>query len=405
MKNQCFLITSLQPWDYEIGTTVKNTAIELSKQNRVLYLSTPIDHATWLRGEKDTPYRQRMDVIKRRKPAIRIINENLTVVDCPFMVYSINFLPTEGLFDFFNKINNKKIAKYIHKVTQELNFTNIIHLIDTDIYRSQYLKELIRPAISIYYCRDYVIGTDYFKKNGERLEEKIAQKADIVLANSTYFAERFKKINPTTYPLETGVNLELYDASKTWEKPSDLEGIPGPIIGYVGAVLTIRLDLELLYKLAQKCIEYSFVYVGPEDEGFQAHAIHQLKNVYFLGHKKVEQLPAYMAHFDVCTNPQIVNEITIGNYPLKIDEYLAMGKATVATKTHTMEDIFSEHVFLPSNEEEYVEALSKAVSEAHDPQKRKERIAFGHSHSWANSINKIYKAIEEYNKKHKVLKQ
>ena len=35
-----FIITSLQSWDIEIGSTIKNTAMEISKKNRVLYINT-----------------------------------------------------------------------------------------------------------------------------------------------------------------------------------------------------------------------------------------------------------------------------------------------------------------------------------------------------------------------------
>lgn len=45
MEKQDFIITSLQPWDIEIGSTIKNTALEISKENRVLYVSTPLDVA------------------------------------------------------------------------------------------------------------------------------------------------------------------------------------------------------------------------------------------------------------------------------------------------------------------------------------------------------------------------
>lgn len=60
-----FIITSLQNWDIEIGSTIKNTALEISKENRVLYVSTPLDISTRLRGNKQSPsYIRRMDVIK-----------------------------------------------------------------------------------------------------------------------------------------------------------------------------------------------------------------------------------------------------------------------------------------------------------------------------------------------------
>lgn len=396
MENRDFIITSLQPWDIEIGSTIKNTSLEISKKNRVLYINTPLDYFTWLRGNENAAYRRRLDAVKKQVSPLRQINENMWVADCPFMINSINQVPTAWLFDWMNKLNNRKIARYILKVAEELKFKNYIHLIDTDIYRSQYLKEFIKPALSIYYCRDYVIGVPYWKKNGTRLEPKLAAKSDMVLVNSTYFAERFKHYNPHTYPLETGVNLELYDATKAWTIPEDLKDIPHPRIGYVGSLTSIRLDIELLYHLAQQRPEYSFVFTGPEDEVFKNHALHQMKNVFFLNNKPVDALPAYILGYDVCINPQIVNEITIGNYPLKIDEYLAMGKPTVATTTHTMQDIFSEYVFLASNLDEYLRAIDQAIMEVDDPSKREARIRFAHTHSWANSVKKIYRYIQQY---------
>ena len=38
-----FIITSLQSWDIEIGSTIKNTASEIAKKHRVLYVNPPMD--------------------------------------------------------------------------------------------------------------------------------------------------------------------------------------------------------------------------------------------------------------------------------------------------------------------------------------------------------------------------
>lgn len=395
MENRDFIITSLQSWDIEIGTTIKNTALEISKKNRVLYVNPPLDLMTRLKGEKTISYTRSIDVIKKRVSPLRQINQNLWVIDSPFILYSINRLPFNALFDLFNYFNNKKIANQILKTIKDLKFEKYIHLIDTDIYRSQYLKELIKPFLSIYYCRDFVIGIDYWKKNGTRLEPLLAAKSDMVLANSTYFEKRFKEYNSNTFSIETGVDLELYDISKSRMTPEDIQQISHPIIGYVGAINSLRLNINLLYNLAQKRTNYNFVFVGPEDETFSHHPLHELKNVYFLGQKSIELLPAYILAYDVCINPQLLNEITNGNYPLKIDEYLAMGKPTVATYTHTMNDIFREYTFLPHNETEYLEALDTAVSEIEDQQKKEARITFARTHSWENSVKKIYQYINK----------
>lgn len=391
-----FIITSLQTWDIEIGSTIKNTALEISKQNRVLYVNTPMDLSNRLRGDKQSPsYLRRMAVIRGEVSPLRQVNENMWVLDCPFTLPSINFLPAT-LFNYFNKKSNIRIAKWIGGQAASLGFKDYIHLIDTDIYRSRYLKEYIHPLVSIYYRRDYVIGETYWRKHGTRLEPELAASADIVLANSTRFAAELQAYNPNTYPIETGVNLELYNADRTYSIPTDIKEIPHPIIGYMGTINSTRLDGELLYEIIRQRPGYSFVFTGPEDDGFRQHSIHTLKNVHFLGQKKVSELPAYIAAYDVCINPQMINNITDGNYPLKIDEYLAMGKPTVATSTDTMRNIFAGYTHLAANPKEWLSALECAVAEAADKELARQRVAFAETHSWGHSVKKIYGIIEKY---------
>ncbi len=40
----------------------------------------------------------------------------------------------------------------------------------------------------------------------------------------------------------------------------------------------------------------------------------------FSGSKNPLLLPEYIHAFDICLNPQVVSQVTIGNYPRKIDE-------------------------------------------------------------------------------------
>jgi glycosyltransferase involved in cell wall biosynthesis len=133
------------------------------------------------------------------------------------------------------------------------------------------------------------------------------------------------------------------------------------------------------------------VLVGPEDEDFKASELHQIENVHFLGPKKMEELPQYLMAFDVALNPQKLNEVTIGNYPRKIDEYLAMGKPTVATRTVAME-VFENYTYLAESKEKYVELIEIALEE-NTPEKEKEREAFARGHTWTNNVKEIYKKI------------
>lgn len=379
-----FIITSLQSWDIEIGSTIKNVALEMSKQHRVFYISTPYSLKHWFSNSQKRPDKQ--------------VNDNLKVVYCNSPALPVNSLPFTWMFDVVNYFNNYIISLTIKRVIKKYNIGKYIHFVDTDLYRSRYLKQLLKPDISIYYRRDYVIGFDYWRKYGPACEQALARQADIVITNSSYFTEELKPYNPNIFTTNTGVKLDLYDASVQHPCPADIEHIASPRIGYTGALIETRLNVELIYSVVKRLPQYNFVFVGPEDEYFAQHPLHDLPNAFFTGHKEVEQLSAYIQHFDVCLNPQKANPITEGNYPLKIDEYLALGKPIVATSTHTMRDVFAGHTHLATDVDSYIKAIEAALSEKDDENLKKERIAFAHTHSWGHCVEDIYKIINNYTK-------
>ncbi len=95
-------------------------------------------------------------------------------------------------------------------------------------------------------------------------------------------------------------------------------------------------------------------------------------------------MPRYIYEFDVCLNPQVINDVTIGNYPRKIDEYLAMGKPVVATLTEGM-DLFTDHVYLPTTKEGYLEKIQRALDED-SPELQAGNIRFAGTHTWENHV-------------------
>jgi glycosyltransferase involved in cell wall biosynthesis len=207
---------------------------------------------------------------------------------------------------------------------------------DNDMFRSFHLQDLLHPLVSIYYSRDFMLAVDYWKKHGLKLEPELIAKSNICVANSTYLAAYCKKYNINSFDVGQGCELEVFSNANRLQKPADMLRVSSPIIGYVGALQSIRLDIQVLMFLATSKPDWSFVLVGPEDTVFSASALHNLNNVYFIGSKDPAELPAYINSFDVCINPQLINQVTIGNYPRKIDEYLAVGKPVVATKTEAM---------------------------------------------------------------------
>ncbi|MDD6210903.1 MAG: glycosyltransferase [Bacteroidales bacterium] len=394
IKNHDFIITGLQPWETTIGSNAKDIALEISRFNRVLYVNTPLDIRTYLQGEDSADFRHRAKVYKDKKYQLRQIKNNLWVADLPILLFPVNGIPFLSFFRWANFMNNKKIYTALKPIISELNFKDSILFIDNDIYRSFHAKEMLNPKYSIYYRRDNLLDVDYWKKYGSFLEPRLAAKSDLVLGNSEYLTDSVKTYNSKSFNVGQGVNLSAFNISEKRETPENLLNIKRPIIGYVGALTSLRLDIPLLIQTAKRLSQYSFVLVGKEDDNFRNSELHKLSNVFFEGEQPEKMMPDYIAAFDICINPQLVNAVTTGNYPRKVDEYLALGKRVVATNTPMMH-LFRDHVILTSNTEEFIQALKDCVlNPDKDSYYIEKRVLFAQSHSWENSVNEIYHYIE-----------
>lgn len=397
MQGRDIIIIGQQAWDTDIGSNCKNIALEMSKSNRVLYVNSPLDRVTKMRYSKDLKVKKRIAVIKGKSENIIQIGPNIWNLFPNCLVESINWIWIDFIFDIINKKNNQNFAKSIYSAAEELGFEDYVLFNDGEMFKGFYLRQILQPWLSIYYSRDYMLGVEYWKKHGERLEPLLIADSDICIANSYYLADYCRQYNSNSFNVGQGCDLDLFKVIDGRQKPVELSGLNGPLIGYVGALQCIRLDISLIQHIAETRRDWTVVLVGPEDEQFANSGLHKLKNVVFTGSKQLEELASFIQYFDVCINPQLINEITVGNYPRKVDEYLALGKPVVATSTRAME-LFKEHVYLADNKEEYISLIELALTE-NSLSFETQRIDFARSHSWENSVDLIYNAVWEIKEK------
>jgi glycosyltransferase involved in cell wall biosynthesis len=395
MKGKNIVIVGMQSWDIAIGSNCKNIATVLAKDNRVIYVNVPLNRKTYLkRPITDANDLRRLSVLKGEDAGLEKLDDSFWSFYPKIIFESVNWINNNMLFDFFNKLNTKRLASEIKRIKNELEFDDYILFNDSLMFKGAYFKELLNPALNIYYIRDNLITQDYFKKHGTRLEKKTIESADLVVSNSPYLRDYAKPYNSNSFYVGQGCDLELFKPNDVAE-PTDLAKIKGIKIGYIGFLTEMRLDINLLIEIAKTKTDWQIILVGPEDDAFKNSKLHQLKNVHFLGSKNGDELPSYIKYFDICMNPQVVNDLTIGNYPRKIDEYLAMGKPTIATQTPTME-IFKDHVYLAETVADYINLIEKALKE-NNPEKEQERIVFAQGHTWENNVEEIGKAIQQLN--------
>jgi teichuronic acid biosynthesis glycosyltransferase TuaH len=392
LQGKNIVIIGLQAWYTDIGSNCKSIAKELSLHNRVLYINMPLDRKT-IAGQKTDPNIQRhLQIIRNKENDLVEVSPNLWNYYPAAILESINWIPSTPIFSFFNRINNRRFSGDIKAAVKKMGFDKYILFNDNDIFRSFYLKELLQPEVYIYYSRDNLLGVDYWKRHGTAIEPAHIAKADIGMANSIYLANYLKKYNKNAWYIGQGCNTALFNADKAYDLPEDLKAIPRPLIGFVGAINTIRIDETAIRCIAKQRPNWNIVLIGPEDDYFAKSDLHGMPNVHFLGKKPIDQLPRYIAAFDVCINPQLINPVTIGNYPLKVDEYLAMGKPVVATRTDAMQ-IFDDKVYLAATPAAFPALIDLALSEDNE-ERRCQRIGLARQHTWAESAKQIHLAIK-----------
>lgn len=393
IKGADIIIVSSQQWYTDIGSTCKNIAHEFAKHNRVLYVNSALDRKTILSQKDDVNIQRHLSIINNKEERLTEVEPNIWNYYPRRILESINWIPFTPIFSAVNKINNKRFAADIQEAAEQLGFKDFILFNDNDIFRAFYLKEFLNPKLYIYCNRDNLLGVDYWKKHGLELEPKLIAKSDITVANAHALTDYSLKHNSNSYYFGMGCNIELFDGRKNFDLPHDMQNIPHPIIGYTGVLTSLRIDVDIIKAIAKANPSHSVVLVGPYDLLKNKNELNSFPNIYFLGKKPVDALPSYIQAFDVCINPQAVNDITYVNYPLKIDEYLSMGKPVVATKTQAME-MFNDYIYLAEKPEDYPALVEEALANDSDALKE-DRMLLAASHTWTAAVEKIYSAINK----------
>jgi teichuronic acid biosynthesis glycosyltransferase TuaH len=398
LENADIVVVGLQPWDISIGSNCRNIALELSRNNRVLYVNPPLDRSTFLRHGSDPSIEKRIAIIKKMEPGLIQVSETLYTLYPSMIAESINWIQWKPAFDWLNRLNNKRLASDIKKALNVLEFNDYILFNDQSMIRCYHMKEMLKPNSFIYYIRDNLSTIPYFKRYGMKMQADLIEQADAVATNSQYLAEYARKYNVNSEMVGQGCDFTLYNNPEEITMAEELQSIrsSGPVVGYTGYLTSLRLDIDLLEHVALKMPQCQFVFVGPEDESFRKSMLHNMRNVHFMGNKDPEMLPQYIKGFDVAINPQLVNEITMGNYPRKIDEYLAMGKPVVATSTPFMA-YFKEHTYLCSTVDEYIMMIQQAIAENSEARVIGRR-KFALQHTWENNVTAIGQLLQKAKK-------
>jgi UDP-galactopyranose mutase len=165
------------------------------------------------------------------------------------------------------------------------------------------------------------------------LEAELLRRADVVFTGGRSLHEAKVDRHPSVHLFPSSVDVKHFArARRDLAEPDDQAPIARPRLGYFG-VIDERMDLPLLQGLADARPDWQIVMVGPVVKIREAD-LPTAPNLHWLGRRGYDELPAYLAGWDVALMPFARNEATRFISPTKTPEYLAAGRPVVSTSIH-----------------------------------------------------------------------
>ncbi len=237
-------------------------------------------------------------------------------------------------------------------------------------------------------CRVYSRNTHIFQIM-ERSEKKLSREANVIIATAKPLFDKLSNLTNRIHLISNGVDGDKFIKGK-YVLPSDIQLLKSPRIGFVGA-LYHWIDFAVFEKIASKYKESNIILIGPTNSDEVYKLSKKYKNIHYLGPKHYDLIPDYIHSFDVCLNP--FKKDNIGHFvnPLKLYEYLILGKPVISSRTKEMEN-FSDYVYLYDNYDEMYAFIANVFNENQESMKEK-RIAYAKSNSWSAKVDKILELV------------
>lgn len=224
-------------------------------------------------------------------------------------------------------------------------------------------------------------------------ERSLLSRADVVFTGGVSLYRDKLVHNPNTHLLPSGVEIEHFARAARREQfdcPPELAQLTGPILGYFG-VIDERMDLPLIAQVAEAHPEWNIALVGPVAKIDYAD-LPQAANIHYFGMRSYDQLPAYLAYFDVALVPFAMNEATRFLSPTKTLEYMAAHKPIVSTPIHDVIELYGDVVAIGYTPDEFVQHCEQALISKNYNRVRAEELLT--QHTWDGIARQIQRLID-----------
>lgn len=248
----------------------------------------------------------------------------------------------------------------------------------------------ITPSLTVYDCMDELSAFKFAPPALQQMEKELLAKADVVFTGGYSIYNAKRNSHPNIHPFPSSIDKAHFSKARSIKNdPADQEHIPHPRLGFFG-VIDERFDIALIAQSAQLRPEWQFILIGPVVK-IDAGVLPKLPNIHYMGGKSYEELPAYLAGWDIALIPFADNESTKFISPTKTPEYLAGGKPVISTPIADVIDPYGKNnlVHIVSNAEELVRAATFELSADNKSQWLQDVDEFLKDNSWDNTFQQM----------------
>jgi glycosyltransferase involved in cell wall biosynthesis len=297
-----------------------------------------------------------------------------------------------------NNLSEQQVAKRQKKFIDNL-FTNM----NIEKYFSWYYTPMalpftnhLKPELVVYDCMDELSAFKFAPPQLTILEKQLFKKADVVFTGGQSIYESKKNAHHNIYPFPSSIDKHHFGkARKIKEEPDDQKHIPHPRFGFFG-VIDERFDIDLIDTVAKAKPDWHFVLLGPIVK-IDPASLPKYDNIHYLGGKKYEELPNYIAGWDVAMVAFAMNESTRFISPTKTPEYLAAGKPVISTPIRDVVRPYGDNklVHIVNNADEFITAGEGELNKKRKNTWLKKVDNFLLYNSWDRTWGQMVRHIED----------
>jgi glycosyltransferase involved in cell wall biosynthesis len=283
----------------------------------------------------------------------------LKKTDAGFWVYSPFSLPVHHI-SWARGLNQTILRHQIRRVTNKLGLHHPVVWVACPAACDIAIR--MRKSKLVYQRTDRF--EEYPNVDGSIIKEydrRLKMSADLTVFVSHTLYEQEQSQCRRAFFLDHGVDYDMFaGAEQDLQKPEDIASIAGPIVGFFGGIDDHTSDIGFMERVVDLLPEMSFVFVGRASS--DCLRLMSKKNVRMLGQKPYERIPHYGKCFDVAIMPWRQNRWIEACNPIKLKEYLALGKPIVSTPFAELQK-YLDVVYVARTPEEFSNKIKQSIVE------------------------------------------